>query len=577
MKAQLNHWFTSTGKKSLTIIPVILLVLICACDRDAEDLKVSADPQFSWFTYEGNDTVFEEFVPGENEYQNPIIAGFYPDPSIVRAGEDYFTVHSSFSFYPGIPLFHSKDLVNWTQIGHVLDRPSQINFDGLEISHGVFAPTINYHDGTFYVLSTIVYGGGNFLVTTDDPWGSWSDPVWLPEADGIDPSIFFDDDGKVYILHNGPPHREPLYDGHRAIWMWEYDPVDEKLLGEETIIVDGGVDITQEPIWIEAPHLMKIDGEYILIAAEGGTGPNHSQVVFRAEAPFGPYIPYENNPILTQRHLDPDRPYPVGYTGHADFVETQNGEWWTVFLGVRPYEGNYFNTGRETFLLPVRWEDGWPIILEGEQTVPYIHTKPNLPEQPSPPIPTTGNFKYTDDFSNNDLAPYWTFIRTPDEQWYELSDRTNRLRIKARPYRLSDRMQPSFIGRRQQHAHAMVSTKMYYRPEESGDAAGLAAFQNDDFYYFLCATLDEDNNTVIQLEERVHGDSRVIASEQIDLSDDAPLFLQLEARGNYYNFYYSYDSDEWIMLKEHADGTILSTQVAGGFVGTIIGMYAYSD
>jgi xylan 1,4-beta-xylosidase len=207
---------------------------------------------------------------------------FYPDPSIVRAGEDYYMVHSSFSFYPGIPLFHSRDMVNWTQVGHVFDRPSQLNLDGLEISQGIFAPTINYHHGVFYVLSTGVYAGGNFLVTSTDPLkpGSWSDPVWLPEADGIDPSIFFDDDGKVYILHNGPPPGEPLYDGHRALWMWEYDPDEQKLLGTETIIVDGGVDITKKPIWIEAPHLMKIDGRYILIAAEGGTGPNHSQVVF---------------------------------------------------------------------------------------------------------------------------------------------------------------------------------------------------------------------------------------------------------------------------------------------------------
>jgi xylan 1,4-beta-xylosidase len=569
----------SLYQHSIYILLTIIFGLFCFSCAPRIDKPDDNDPKFHWFKYEGYDPVFHEFVPGNDEYRNPIIAGFYPDPSIVRSGEDYFMVHSSFSFYPGIPLFHSKDLVNWTQIGHVLDRPSQFNLDGLEISHGVFAPTINYHDGVFYVLSTIVYGGGNFIVTSTDPMtpGSWSDPVWLPEADGIDPSIFFDDDGKVYILHNGPPPGEPLYDGHRALWMWEYDPVEQKLIGTETIVVDGGVDITQQPIWIEAPHLMKIDGEYILIAAEGGTGPNHSQVVFRADAPFGPYIPYENNPILTQRHLDPNRPYPIGYTGHADFVETQNGEWWAVFLGVRPYEGNYFNTGRETFLLPVKWVDGWPIVLEGDATVPYVHKRPDLPYQTAPEIPTTGNFTFIDEFENEKLHPYWIFIRTPREQWYDLTTFPGTLIVYSRPYKISDRQQPSFIGRRQQHAHAAASVKMNYKPEKEGDTAGLVAFQNDDFYYFLGVAYESDTTRTIQLEMRNKGESTILAAETIPSNDDGPIYLKIAARGKYYDFLYGFDPDEWVTLKDNADGTILSTQTAEGFVGAILGMYAYTE
>jgi xylan 1,4-beta-xylosidase len=567
---------------TLYILPFALFLILnnIGCSASDGDIPANnANPRFSWFAYEGNDPVFEEFSPADDEYQNPIIAGFYPDPSIVRSGEDYFMVHSSFSFYPGIPLFHSKDLVSWTQVGHVLDRPSQFNLDGLGISHGIFAPTINYNDGVYYVLSTVVYGGGNFIVTSTDPLipGSWSEPIWLPEADGIDPSIFFDEDGKVYVLHNGPPHGEPLYDGHRAIWMWEYDPEWQKLLGTETIIVDGGVDITQEPVWIEAPHLMKIDGKYVLIAAEGGTGPNHSQVVFRGDAPFGPYIPYENNPILTQRHLDPDRPYPVGYTGHADFVETQNGEWWAVFLGVRPYEGNYFNTGRETFLLPVRWADGWPIILEGDTAVPYVHRRPNLPFQPAPEVPTTGNFTYVDKFEVEELLPYWTFIRTPREKWYDLKSIPGTLILYSRPHEISDRQQPSFIGRRQQHSVAAASVKMNYKPEKQGDIAGLIAFQNDDFYYFLGVTYETDTTQTIQLEMRNNGESTILASETIVLGDYSPIYLTIAAKAKQYDFAYATNHDEWIKLKENADGTILSTHVAGGFVGTMFGMYAYTE
>jgi xylan 1,4-beta-xylosidase len=571
-------------KALLTILAIVFMIAIVFMNFSCAQRETYThnDPRFHRFIYEGNDPVFNEFVPDEHEYQNPILAGFYPDPSIVRAGEDYYMVHSSFSFYPGIPLFHSRDLVNWTQVGHVFDRPSQLNLDGLEISQGIFAPTINYHHGVFYVLSTGVYAGGNFLVTSTDPLkpGSWSDPVWLPEADGIDPSIFFDDDGKVYILHNGPPPGEPLYDGHRALWMWEYDPDAQKLVGTATIIVDGGVDITTKPIWIEAPHLMKIDGRYILIAAEGGTGPNHSQVVFHSDDPFGPYIPYEHNPILTQRHLDPNRPYPVGYTGHADFVETQNGEWWAVFLGVRPYENQYFNTGRETFLLPVRWVDGWPHILDGDATVPYVHRRPDLPPQPPPPVPTTGNFVHTDEFDAGELDPYWTFIRTPREQWYDMNSEPGSLIIKSRPHHIGGRAQPSFIGRRQQHAHATVTTEMSYMPENQGDAAGLVAFQNDDYYYFLGITLDQNGETVIRVLQRAgsgnEGEPVILAEESVPLTLDTPVYLKIDARGRYYDFSYRLGSEGWVVLAEDADGTILSTQTAGGFVGAMLGMYAYS-
>jgi len=376
------------------ILPLFLLLGAQACtdttppaDPPSTDQQSSAtaDPQFDWFKYEGNDPIYENISVGEDEYINPINAGFYPDPSITRAGDDYYMVHSSFSYYPGIPIFHSKDLVNWEQIGHVLDRPSQLPVDSLGLSEGVFAPTIEYHDGTFYVLNTIVGGGGNFIVTTEDPAGSWSDPMWLNGVGGIDPSLFFDDEGTTYILNNDAPEGEPLYQGHRAIWIRPYDLEANEPTGDAEVLVNGGVDISEEPIWIEGPHMMKVNGEYILHNAEGGTGPQHSQVVFKGDDPMGPFTPYEDNPILTQRHISPDREFSVEYVGHADMVKTQNDEWWTVFLGVRPYDGQHFNTGRETFLLPVTWtDDNWPTILEGEETVPVKLQRPDLPRGAEP-------------------------------------------------------------------------------------------------------------------------------------------------------------------------------------------------
>ena len=194
--------------------------------------------------------------------------------------------------------------------------------------------------------------GGNFFVTAKDPKGPWSAPIWLKEIDGIDPSFFFDDNGKAYIVNNGPPEGAPLYNGHRAIWIQEFDLAANKLIGPRKVIVNGGVDIAKKPIWIEGPHLYRIKGWYYLMCAEGGTEAGHSEVIFRSKSPWGPFEPGPNNPILTQRDLPKDRANPVTNAGHADLIEMKDGSWWAVFLASRPYSGFRYNTGRETFLLP---------------------------------------------------------------------------------------------------------------------------------------------------------------------------------------------------------------------------------
>ena len=218
----------------------------------------AAEPiTFEWFEYSGRDAVFTAPLP-KGAFHNPILAGYYPDPSVVRAGDKYYLVNSSFAHWPGIPIHESTDLVHWTLVGHALGDPTKVSFDGLNISRGVFAPSIHFHDGTFYVINTLVDAGGNFFVTATNPRGPWSDPVWLKGIDGIDPSFFFDDDGKAYILNNGPPEGAPLYDGHRAIWMQEFDLGGRKPVGPRKVIVNGGVDLARKPIWIEGPHLYRI-------------------------------------------------------------------------------------------------------------------------------------------------------------------------------------------------------------------------------------------------------------------------------------------------------------------------------
>jgi len=545
----------------------------------AQPVRKDAAPntaRFDWFEYAGHDSVYDAHRAGPDEYTNPILAGFYPDPSITRAGDDYYLVNSTFAYFPGIPVFRSRDLVSWTQIGNVIDRPSQLRFDSLGVSRGVFAPAIAYHAGTFYVVNTCVDCGGNFLVTATNPAGPWSDPVWLG-FDGIDPSLFFDDDGKAYVVNNGPPVGPPLYSGHRAIWIQELDLATKKLVGERTLIVNGGVDISTKPSWIEGPHVLKRNGRYYLIAAEGGTGDFHSEVVFGADHVRGPYTPWSGNPILTQRNLDRNRPDPITSTGHADFVTTPSGDTWAVFLGTRPYANDTYNTGRETFLMPVTWKDGWPVLTSGQQGVPYVAPRPALPKQPAPSIPTHGNFAVRDDFSGRTLAPYWLQLRTPREPSVDLAGTPGWLTLAARPVALSSRGQPSFVGRRQQHLTATATTAMRWTPAKDGDRAGLVAFQGENFWYFLAVTR-LNGKPVVKVIERAGratgGADSVLASAPLELPNGT-LFLRIAARRGKYDFFYATAPDRWTPLLRNADGTILSTKTAGGFVGTLFGLHAY--
>ncbi|MBN2371890.1 MAG: glycoside hydrolase family 43 protein [Vicinamibacteria bacterium] len=538
----------------------------------------SSNAEFEWFEYEGRDIV-EETMPVDS-YRNPVLAGFYPDPSVCRVGEDYYLVTSSFSYFPGVPLFHSRDLVRWTQLGHVLSRPSQLKLDGLQVSEGVFAPSIRHNAGTFYMITTLVGGGGNFFVTASDPAGPWSDPVWLPEIDGIDPSFFFDDDGRAYVVNNGlPPEGRVLYEGHRAIWIQEFDLKTQRLIGPREIIVNGGVDITKRPVWIEGPHIFKKAGWYVLIAAEGGTAEDHSEVVFRSRGVRGPYVPWDKNPILTQRTLDPNRPNPVTSTGHADFVETPDGSWWAVFLGCRPYEGRLYNTGRETFMLPVTWADDWPAIIAPNTPVPTTGAAPKLPPMPRPEVPLNGSFTWRDDFDRPSLAPLWNFLRAPGDIWLSLTQKPGTLVIRPGATTLSSRGNPSFIGRRQQHARFSATAALRLRLAP-GHSAGLVAFQNETHHFYL-GVRSVGGGAEVFLERVADSDQnaapQTIARLPIAGPPSETALLRIEGQGRIYDFSYATRPDDWISIKKSEDGSILSTAVAGGFVGAYIGLHARID
>ena len=533
---------------------------------------------FESFRYEGNDSVFEQPL-AQGEYQNPIIAGFYPDPSICRVGEHYYLVNSSFSYFPGIPIFESTDLVNWKQIGNVLDRPSQLNTSGLRISQGIYAPTIRYHEGIFYLICTQIGGKGNFIVTATDPAGPWSDPIWLPELNGIDPSLFFDDDGKVYIVHNGnPPDNEPLYSGHRAIWLWEYSLEKQAVVGEGRIIINGGVDLSKEPIWIEGPHLLKRDGWYYLNCAEGGTSWDHSQVIFRTRSLDEPFVPYPDS-ILTQRDLDPGRPDPVGCVGHADFVETPDGEWWAVFLGTRPFNKVYYLTGRETFMLPIHWtDDGWPEILSEGVPVPYQVEGPAVYREGTGKLiekPMTGNFTSEDRFVGEKLGYEWLMLRTPSSTWYDLGTGEG-IDLIPQPQRLENREGAAYLGRRQQHMHFEASTRMQI-PESEDVIAGLALYLTEGDHFFLGAKRADDGKATVSLEKVKKGETYLIDRVTIDAPVGSTIELSVHEQAGLITFSVADPEGEKHNLVEFGDSTFLTGDGNGIFIGCTVGIHARLD
>lgn len=568
-------------KRNLRIGSVLLLTIAATSCK-----KISQDKQsvvfrdyavFDWFEYKGEDVAYENAAQSKDDYLNPILAGFYPDPTICRVGEKFYLVNSSFCYFPGLPIFESTDLVNWKQIGNIINRAEQADFGNSRLSGGLYAPTIRYHKGTFYVICTNVSGIGNFIVTAKNPAGPWSNPVSLPQVNGIDPDIFFDDDGKVYITHNGPPPNNiSLHDGHRAIYMLEYDLEKQKTTTEPRLVINGGTDMSQKPVWIEGPHIIKKDGFYYMICAQGGTGFNHSEVVFRSKTIYGPYESYAQNPILTQSHLEPNRKNEVSTTGHADFVNLPNGDWWAVFLGCRPYAPDLYNLGRETFMMPVEWKNNWPEIVGGKQPIPMIHKRPNLPLSKEKTEPLNGNFISKDDFNANELDFKWSFIRTPKEKWYELLD--GKLLIKPRQESIHTETNFSFIGRRQQHLKFEASVKLEFVPKDNLEAAGLTAFQNEKHYLLIGKRINADHKLEVFVERTAdkinNGKSEIISKKELSGSDE-PLFVKIEGNGKWYSFYYkTAEKGEWNLLIKDVDGSILSTKEAGGFVGTYLGMYA---
>ena len=497
----------------------------------------------------------------KSQYTNPVIPGFRSDPSICRAGDDFFLVNTSFEFFPGLPIFHSRDLVNWRQIGHVLDRPSQLDMADVRIpSGGIYGSTIRHHQGRFYVVTSVLTTGParHCLVSTEDPFGDWSEPVWI-DASGdpgrlleqaIDPSLFIDDEGRFYLTIS--LHAKPVV----YLIQSEIDPRTGALLAPPRELWRG-----TGMLGTEGPHTYKIHGWYYLMAAEGGTEYGHTEVLARGDSPWGPWEPCPHNPILTNRSTG----LPIQGVGHADLVDAPDGSWWIVFHGFRPlgYHGAH-TLGRETCLASVHWnKDGWPEVANGGRIKPVMEAEFFTTPTPWPPEPVR------DEFDTLKLRDCWNFIRNPIEGTWSLTERPGWLTLRGNANDLDSCHSPVWVGRRQCAHVSMIETLLEFSPRLDGEEAGLSVYQNYTHHYEIALRRTDGRNQVI-VRRRIGSLQKI--EHTLDWKEER-VRLRIAADKKNYAFACAPAQGDWSDLGQ-GECRYLSTEVGGLFTGVYFALYA---
>lgn len=492
------------------------------------------------------------------KYRNPIISGYHPDPSICRVGEDFYLVNSTFEFFPGVPVYHSKNLANWELIGYTLDRESQLKLEGCRPSGGIYAPTIRWHDGMFYMTTTNVSNGGNFIVHTDDLSKGWSEPVWI-EQGGIDPSLLFDDDGKVYFTSTG------MDNGKQAIMICELNPLTgEKYTPSKVLSYGCG------GRYPEGPHLYKIRGKYYLMLAEGGTEYGHMETMQRSDSPYGPFEACPYNPILSHREDTRERIY---CTGHADIVDDANGNWWMVCLAVRPCGKApnrvlLHNLGRETFLAPITWtQDGWPIAGEGG----LIDLEMDAP-LPGEALPACCDF--ADDFSKEAFPLRYNYLRNPHTENYVRLPGQKRMLLKGTAVTLNEMDSPTWIGIRQKELDSVTSARVIAGEGPVGMRAGLTAYYSMDYHYEIYVKKEADG-WYAELAKHIHDMYAVSARTAVTLDEEGGIYFRIQSDAEAYHFQLSMDGEHYITLGSGLCAGLSTEQTRTmTFTGTYLAMFS---
>ena len=540
----------------------------------------------------------------ELSYNNPIIPGSYPDPSICRVGNDYYIVNSSFEYFPGLPIHHSKDLVNWNLIGYGLHRDDQcsgeMNLVDVQTDGGIHAPSIRYHDGLFYIITTNVYSPGpqqptemiNFIITAEQVEGPWSNPHIIEGAPGIDPDIIFDD-GKVWYVGTHVPEK-PNFNGEGEIWLQELDLDDWSLKGERYFLWRGAL---YYGTWAEGPHIYKRNGFYYLLIAEGGTSLEHAVMVSVSDNVKGPYVPNARNPILTSRHLSND--YWVNSIGHADLLELADGRWYMVALGIRSEIDTYSNMGRETHLIPVTWEEEpfewkydkiekeWSDLPDRERFEKLRRVNYEWPvcspltgrvERSFPlPFPASSQVNkesFRDNFDSETLNLEWNFRRVPQEGTYLINNKDGYLRLFSSKNVIENRKSCSLLGIRQIETDFEFSVKMIYKPSIPEVQAGVSLFQKDDNYLTFTIERDREQNIILKLVSKEQKKVPVVIQQTFLKSYNDSIIFKVFSKNQSYKYYYSLDNGtNFNFFAETSSGLLLSK----GYTGAYMGIYSTSN
>lgn len=566
---------------------MLLTVLVAMCGCGSHYTIRSGQAYFKHFTYEGCDSYFDSTLLTKGKMWNPILQGSHPGTSICRKGNDYYMASATFSMYPAIPIYHSTDLVNWELVNFALPTEHQYLNSSLRSNEGIYPPTIRYNKqrDMFYISGTFIGGGGHFIISAKDPAGTWSDPQYVFGLLGIHATLFFDDNGKTYLIHQGDPTYDPPYDGFKVIYIQEFDLDNVCTVGERHVILEGGHDLAHRPGWLESPHMYKHEGYYYLSASEGGSlGMWFASCIYRSESVFGPFERFEKNPNITQRYLKRS-PNQISCVGHADYLELADGRWYVIFQGMREDESNRNFMCKETFLLPVKWtDDGWPTVLAHDEPIPHIIDMPFAGTSYSQEhrfIPH-GNIVMDEHFYSDTLSRYWSFLRTPiGTAYYPNGDEGIVLPLEINNFRSVRHC--GFLSLRVLNNKFSFGTVMDFKPETDHEFAGIAMFLGDrNTYQYGVTRVGE--RVVLRIQKSVLNQTldKVVEAD-CDITDNfgGRICLNID---NYKNDYFTFkfrfnEDDEWQTLADTLSVNYMNVNFPNNhaFTGDFIGVYGSQE